>query len=47
MAITSGVPMMRALGMTLCGFSISPATVDMDSQPEYIHIMMANPSGAP
>ena len=29
--------------MTLCGFSISPASVDIDSQPAYIHIMIASP----
>ena len=43
-AMTSGVPIIRALGMTFCGFSISPASVDIDSQPAYIHIMIANPS---
>ncbi len=43
MAITSGVPSMSARGMMRCGFSISPASVDIDSHPEYIHIMMASP----
>ena len=38
-----GVPMSSAFGMTFCGFSISPASVDIDSQPEYIHIMIASP----
>ena len=41
--MTSGVPIIRALGMTFCGFWISPASVDIDSQPEYIHIMIASP----
>ena len=41
--MTSGVPIIRARGMTLCGFSISPARVDIDSHPEYIHIMIASP----
>jgi len=26
-----------------CGFSISPASVDIDSHPAYIHIMIARP----
>ena len=30
-AMTSGVPIMSARGMSLCGFSISPATIDIDS----------------
>ena len=29
--------------MTFCGFWISPASVDIDSHPEYIHIMIASP----
>ena len=41
--MTSGVPIMSARGMMRCGFSISPASVDIDSQPEYIHIMIASP----
>ena len=41
--MTSGVPIIRALGMTFCGFWISPASVDIDSHPEYIHIMIASP----
>ena len=41
--MTSGVPIISARGMTRCGFSISPLSVDIDSQPEYIHIMMARP----
>ena len=41
--ITMGVATMRALGMTFCGFSISPASVLMDSQPAYIHIITARP----
>ena len=41
--MTSGVPIIKARGMTLCGFWISPASVDIDSQPEYIHIMIARP----
>ena len=38
--ITIGVATMSALGMTFCGFSISPASVLIDSQPEYIHIII-------
>ena len=41
--MTRGVPSMSARGMTRCGFSISPASVDIDSHPEYIHIMIASP----
>ena len=41
--MTSGVPSMSARGMTFCGFSISPASVDINSHPEYIHIMIASP----
>src|SRR5674476_643875 len=41
--MTMGVPIISALGMTFCGFSISPAKVPRDSQPAYIHIMMARP----
>ena len=37
------MPIVRALGITFCGFSISPLKVDRDSQPAYIHIMIANP----
>jgi hypothetical protein len=41
--MTSGVPIISAFGMIFCGFWISPASVDIDSQPEYIHIMIASP----
>ncbi len=41
-AIIKGTVIIVALGIT-CGFLTSPAIVDIDSYPEYIHIPRAMP----
>ena len=42
-----GTETMRAFGMTRRGRSISPAIIDIESKPEYIHRPMASPPSSP